>query len=845
MGSFDSSNENSPIGHEELASRQHQHSIDATTACHPEKDALQIDPESVKRVIEYLREVIDETEDAMIDDPNYPSSVLLTAAKALKPGVPAEEIFEIAEATRAGLRQGEENSPYPEVRACVDAFDDPTLPVLTFRTWVIGLVLAILEAAVNQFFLVRLPGLALSVTISQVVAYPIGCLMAKVLPTRVFHLGSRSFSLNPGPFNIKEHVLITIMVNASSARCYAVQTISVLRNARFYNNPGLGNNVGFQLTYVLSTQLMGYSLAGLTRSFLVYYREMVWWDTLPQIIVLKALHGKDNRRPVGGWKISPMRLFFYCAIGYGIYFILPGVFFQALSFFNWTTWFAPNNVKLAIITGTVSGLGLNPIPTLDWNFMMRDPIVAPLWATINLFIGALIALVAICVIYFKNILFTAYLPINGNQVFDRTGRPYNVSRVLDEVGAFDRAKYEAYSPPFMTAARIVCYTGFFALHASVIVHTVLYYSKFAKRAIFHYMSSWRAPFGKVKNTTKSTIEESYRTDVHYRLMQAYPEVPMTWYLLVGIISMTLAVFMIECYQTHLAIWGLGLCILISVVFLIPLGILQGIVSINAPINVLSELVGGYAFAGRPLSNMIFKTYGTNTVMQALNLTSDMKLAHYMKVPQKAVFVAQLVATILASCVSPAVLDWQLLHFPDLCERDQPSHMVCPAEHVFYSASILYGAVGPSRLFTQDGALYQCCLYGFAGGVMLPFIPWLATKRWPRSSWRFVHAPVVISGCFFFFGANLAYITPTVLLGLFFQGYLKRRHIAWYEQYAMPLAAGLGAGTAVAGLIYFFAFQMNGNTYEWAGNTIYRSGCDGEGCTLLKVPEHGFGPDTWR
>lgn len=51
----------------------------------------------------------------MIDDPNYPSSVLLTAARALKPGVPPEEIFEIAEATRADLKQGEENSPYPEV----------------------------------------------------------------------------------------------------------------------------------------------------------------------------------------------------------------------------------------------------------------------------------------------------------------------------------------------------------------------------------------------------------------------------------------------------------------------------------------------------------------------------------------------------------------------------------------------------------------------------------------------------------------------------------------------------------------------------------------------------------
>lgn len=28
---------------------------------------------------------------------------------------------------------------------------------------------------------------------------------------------------------------------------------------------------------------------------------------------------------------------------------------------------------------------------------------------------------------------------------------------------------------------------------------------------------------------------------------------------------------------------------------------------------------------------------------------------------------------------------------------------------------------------------------YSGGAVLPFIPWLATKRWPRSSWRFIHA----------------------------------------------------------------------------------------------------------
>jgi hypothetical protein len=45
-----------------------------------------------------------------------------------------------------------ENSPYAEVRACVDATDDPTLPVFTLRVWVIGIVFSGAGAFVNQLF---------------------------------------------------------------------------------------------------------------------------------------------------------------------------------------------------------------------------------------------------------------------------------------------------------------------------------------------------------------------------------------------------------------------------------------------------------------------------------------------------------------------------------------------------------------------------------------------------------------------------------------------------------------------------------------------------------------------
>jgi hypothetical protein len=38
----------------------------------------------------------------------------------------------------------EEDSPYPEVRASVSNIDDPDMPALTIRMWVIGLFLSCL-----------------------------------------------------------------------------------------------------------------------------------------------------------------------------------------------------------------------------------------------------------------------------------------------------------------------------------------------------------------------------------------------------------------------------------------------------------------------------------------------------------------------------------------------------------------------------------------------------------------------------------------------------------------------------------------------------------------------------
>ena len=127
---------------------------------------------------------------------------------------------------------------------------------------------------------------------------------------------------------------------------------------------------------------MGYGLAGIARWFLVYPSYAIWPANLGIIALNRAFHTETNE-VVNGWTISRMRWFMYCFIAMFFYYWFPNYIIQAMSNFSWIAWISPDNVKLAAVAGGASGLGLNPIPTFDWNQFSwaDDPIITPLFVS--------------------------------------------------------------------------------------------------------------------------------------------------------------------------------------------------------------------------------------------------------------------------------------------------------------------------------------------------------------------------------------------------------------------------------------------------------------------------------
>lgn len=76
-----------------------------------------------------------------------------------------------------------------------------------------------------------------------------------------------------------------------------------------------------------------------------------------------------------------------------------------------------------------------------------SPLVVPTWAILNI-LASLVFWVYIVAssLYYTNIWFTGYLPLQSNSVFDNLGSVYNASRVIDKDQgfAFNSTKYEEY-----------------------------------------------------------------------------------------------------------------------------------------------------------------------------------------------------------------------------------------------------------------------------------------------------------------------------------------------------------------------------------------------------------------
>lgn len=266
--------------------------------------------------------------------------------------------------------------------------------------------------------------------------------------------------------------------------------------------------------------------------------------------------------------------------------------------------------------------------------------------------------------YFSNTWYSSYLLPNSNSAFDRFGKYYDVTSILNENKTLNETAYKAYSPLYYSAGYNLVFGAYFAQYTAALVYAGLEHGTQIRDGLKHAAKKAIRPLRRGQAAGQGEDDNGPEQDVHYQLMKAYPEVQQWWFAIIAVISIILGIVMVEVYDTQMPVWGIFCCLALAFIFLVPAGIILALSvsyifwirwvvliaqNIQIILVVLAEIIPGVAIPGRPYANMIvsrsvasvsyvdvvqFKIYGWIALVQALLYVQDQKLAHYLHVPPR-------------------------------------------------------------------------------------------------------------------------------------------------------------------------------------------------------------------
>ncbi|XP_020225423.1 oligopeptide transporter 6 isoform X2 [Cajanus cajan] len=542
----------------------------------------------------------------------------------------------------------------------------------------------------------------------------------------------------------------------------------------------------------------------------------MWWPSnLVQVSLFSALHEK-GKRPKGG---TTRTQFFLLVLISGLaYYVFPGYLFSMLTSFSWMCWVAPKSVLVQQLGSGLRGLGIAAFG-IDWSTIsayLGSPLASPWFATANVAVGFVFVMYVMTPIaYWLNAYDAKTYPIFSSKLFMGNGSVYDILTIVNSDFHLDRQAYATNGSVHLSTFFAMTYgLGFAALSATV-VHVLL----------FHGREIWIQ--------SKRAFADSKKIDIHTRLMRRYKSVPMWWFHIILVVNIAVIIFICEHYKESLQLpwWGVLLACAIYVLSPLKIGVIKATTNQQPGLNIITEYIIGYMYPERPVANMCFKVYGYISMTQALTFLQDFKLGHYMKIPPRTMFMAQVVGTVLSVFVYTITAWWLMRTIPNLCDTSilpPDSPWTCPMDNVFFDASVIWGLLGPRRIFGDLGE-YSKMNWFFLGGVIAPLLVWLAHKAFPGQKWiTLIHMPVLLGATSMMPPATAVNFTSWILVA-FLSGFVVYRYRQeWWKRYNYVMSGGLDAGTAFMTILLFLALNNNNVMLNWWGNNP-------EGCPLASCP----------
>lgn len=627
--------------------------------------------------------------------------------------------------------------------------------------------------------------------------------MAKYLPERRFHTLGFTWSLNPGPWNAKEHTLILAAYWGSSYTAYGLGPLSAME---LYYNKTVAPQ--WAILFLATTQLMGYGFAGLYRDILVRPPEMFYPGILPTVALFNAMH----KTPSG--MVKSLKFFCVVAIAAFVYQMLPSLFWPMLSSLPLLCYMVPKYWKVFIMGSGTYGFGLLDL-SLDWNVAsFFSPLYIPLWANANRIFGAAMACwILYPLLYFTDTLGAKTFAPMSSKTWHVTGAEYNISAILTPTFELNRTAMESHFLPRWSPSYVMHFFWGFASSTAVLAYALL----------FHGRSSW----DKIRRARKN--HTAHYDDPYLKSVAHILTVPHWWYIALLLACLLLSIVQLQGGEMQLPWWGMILITAISALFTFPSGILFGFANIQIGMDYIAEILSGLLFPGKPIAVLTCTVYGRQILEQCLNMVSDIKLGFYMKVPERALFVAQIYGTIVGPFVNWACMRLIIdKHGPDLKGEipSIPTTWNALKTRDFYSMSVLWGILGPKALFGADSP-YRWIGYGFLVGPLAVALIWFIHLYRPQ--WKvaeMVNPVIILNGAAMFPVYPTNNLTTSALVAVFFMGYVYRYHPVWFREYNYFLGAGLDCGAQLVQMLAIFMVDLLSFTMPawWGNNAVAVDRC---------------------
>ncbi|KAF2399029.1 OPT superfamily oligopeptide transporter [Trichodelitschia bisporula] len=690
--------------------------------------------------------------------------------------------------------------------------DDPTVNPWTFRMWFIGIGMSVFAGTVTTINTFKPQSIHIHLVFVAVITYIMGMGLAAILPSK----GRLGRILNPGPFNKKEHAAICIMCAASAATPEAMTVLAVQK--LYYNiqpNPAVG------VFLILSTQMLGYGVAGMLRRTLVYPSNMLYPTNLPTASLLESLH-RDRKKSGKRMKVFYIAfavLFCWQAFPQYIAPIMAGVSVFCLSMRH-------NLFVTNMFGGSMANEGLGTLSlSFDWTMISAhgNPLWVPFQTIMNSLLGYLLAIGCFMGLYYSNIWNARKYPFLSPNLFSDKSTAkkyvtYNQTAILNSQWTVDKARLEKVGLPWLSSSHALGMTTQNIAIMATVTHMIVWHWDDIKTAfeVVHISKlkkllrpkEWDLKFWKHKET-KISDEEAERIDPHYRLMQAYRDVPSWWFAGLWVASATVGLITSRLAGSTLDWWAFFVAIFISTVSLVFFAPLQAMFGFNLNVQPLIQMIGAFMLPGRPLANMYFATFGYNSLYQAKNLLKDLKLGQYAHLAPRCTFSVQVVGTSIGCLMSYTMMQQITTDKREILLAIQGTNVwsgqTIQREN---SAAVTWG--GLAKYLYGVGGRYQFVSLGFLIGLAVPLPTWFLHKKFPKLRLDYLNTAIVCGTMNILSHGTHSALLLHYVTGFISQYWLRKYRTNWFIKYNYILSAGMDGGAQViAFLLTFTVFGAGG------------------------------------